>query len=75
MGQRGAHRTEQQAGDAAVSAGGIVAATREIAPSYWRRHLALAVDGLRTAAAWPLPEPPLDPAQHRRAMKRLASRR
>ena len=55
------------------TSGRIVAATRDIAPDYWRRHLTLALDGLRAAGASPLPEPPLDPSQHRRAMERFAS--
>ncbi|HEY3870243.1 MAG TPA: helix-turn-helix domain-containing protein [Actinocrinis sp.] len=33
--------------------------TRDIAPDAWRRHLALLLDGLRPAAAHPLPAPPL----------------
>jgi AcrR family transcriptional regulator len=57
------------------TSGRIVAATRDIAPEYWRRHLALALDGLRAAAASPLPVPPLEPAQHRRAMLELAAQR
>jgi len=53
------------------TSGRIVAATRDIVPDYWRRHLALALDGLRAAGASPLPGPPLSPAQHRRAMQQL----
>jgi AcrR family transcriptional regulator len=57
------------------TSGRIVAATRDIAPEYWRRHLALALDGLRAVGASKLPEPPLDPTQHRRAMEQLAAQR
>jgi AcrR family transcriptional regulator len=52
--------------------GRVVEATREIAPHFWRRHLALALDGLRTTDAQPLPEPALTIVQHRKAMERLA---
>ena len=37
----------------------IMDATRDTAPDAWRRHLALHLDGLRPAAARPLPAPPL----------------
>ncbi|HSZ40702.1 MAG TPA: helix-turn-helix domain-containing protein [Trebonia sp.] len=37
----------------------IMDATRDSAPDAWRRHLALQLDGLRRAAAHPLPGPPL----------------
>ena len=46
-----------------------VRATREVAPDAWRRHLALALDGLRAAAARPLPAPPLSTAQVRTALR------
>jgi len=51
----------------------VVDATRDVAPEAWRRHLALALDGLRPEGASPLPQPPLTDAQHRSAMKALAS--
>ncbi len=51
----------------------VVDATREIAPEFWRRHLALALDGLRALDATPLPHPPLTAAQHADAMERLAA--
>jgi hypothetical protein len=35
--------------------------TAGLAPRLWRRHLALLLDGFRTEAAHPLPEPPLSP--------------
>lgn len=34
-----------------------IAATREVAPEMWRRHLGFVLDGLRAAAAHPLPGP------------------
>jgi Transcriptional regulator SbtR-like, C-terminal domain len=44
----------------------IADGTREAAPDAWRRQLALLLDGLRPAAASPLPRPPLTAAQLRR---------
>ncbi|MGW2636945.1 TetR/AcrR family transcriptional regulator [Streptomyces sp. NPDC001348] len=41
------------------------------APRSWRRHLALVLDGLRPAAARPLPTPPLDQEQLGAALHRL----
>lgn len=41
----------------------IAEATRDVGPGAWRRHLALALDGLRAAAAHPLPAPPLTGGQ------------
>ncbi|WP_067687560.1 TetR/AcrR family transcriptional regulator [Nocardia jejuensis] len=40
----------------------------ETAPDAWRRHVAILLDGLRTAAARPLPGAPLDPELVRDAM-------
>ncbi len=54
------------------TSGRVVDATRQVAPEFWRRHLALALDGLRSCAAPPLPHPPLTPGQHEKAMERLA---
>ena len=51
----------------------VVDATRDVAPEFWRRHLALALDGLRPQGATPLPHPPLTASQHLSAMKGLAS--
>jgi AcrR family transcriptional regulator len=51
----------------------VVDATRDVAPEFWRRYLALALDGLRPQGATPLPHPPLTPSQYRDAMSRLAS--
>ncbi|MEV6781240.1 helix-turn-helix domain-containing protein [Streptomyces sp. NPDC051098] len=39
---------------------GIVAATRDVAPEAWRRHLALMLEGFRSEHAHPLPVPPLN---------------
>ncbi|WP_328584369.1 TetR/AcrR family transcriptional regulator [Streptomyces sp. NBC_00370] len=41
------------------------------APGTWRRYLALVLDGLRPAAARPLPVPPLDPEQFGAALRDL----
>ncbi|MBB5081662.1 TetR/AcrR family transcriptional regulator [Nonomuraea endophytica] len=46
-----------------------VKATSKVAPGVWRRHLALALDGLRPAAARPLPVPPMSTEQTRAAMR------
>ncbi|MEU7738905.1 hypothetical protein [Nonomuraea sp. NPDC049158] len=46
-----------------------VKATYTVAPGAWRRHLALALDGLRAVAARPLPAPPMSTAQTRAAMR------
>ncbi|QFY13827.1 hypothetical protein GBF35_51255 [Nonomuraea phyllanthi] len=46
-----------------------VRATHKVAPGAWRRHLALALDGLRTTAAQPLPAPPMSTEQARAAMR------
>ncbi|MET7337571.1 helix-turn-helix domain-containing protein [Nonomuraea sp. NPDC005650] len=46
-----------------------VRATGKVAPGAWRRHLALALDGLRAVAARPLPAPPMSTAQTRAAMR------
>ena len=54
------------------TSGRIVDATRASAPEFWRRQLALALDGLRASSASPLPGPPLTVLQHRRAMERFA---
>ena len=51
----------------------VVDATRDVAPEFWRRHLTLALDGLRAQGATPLPHPPLTASQHLKAMKGLAS--
>ena len=52
--------------------GRVVDATREVAPEFWQRYLALLVDGLRASGASPLPQPPLSAATHSEAMSRFA---
>ncbi|NRQ33649.1 helix-turn-helix transcriptional regulator [Nonomuraea sp. NN258] len=46
-----------------------IRATAKVAPGVWRRHLALALDGLRADAARPLPVPPMTDEQIRAAMR------
>jgi AcrR family transcriptional regulator len=48
----------------------VIELSQDVAPDYWRRYLALLLDGLRPAAATPLPEPPLTRAQLTRALRR-----
>lgn len=48
----------------------IVAATASVAPKAWRRFFALILDGLRTANASELPQPPLTQRQLFRALTR-----
>jgi AcrR family transcriptional regulator len=55
--------------------GRVVDATRDVAPEFWRRYLALMVDGLRAGDTSPLPQPPLTPAKHREAMRRFMQQR
>jgi len=50
-------------------------ATHAVDPHAWRRYLALTLDGFRTAAAHPLPVPPLRPRQVLRAQLGLGRRR
>jgi AcrR family transcriptional regulator len=56
------------------TSGRVAVATRDVAPRYWRRNLALALDGLRAPGASTLPAPPLTAAQHRDAMRQMATR-
>ena len=49
----------------------VIELTHDVAPNYWRRYLALLLDGLRPAAATPLPAAPLTRAQLTRALGRL----
>ena len=49
---------------------GVIEVTWGAAPEAWRRFVAIFLDGLRSAAAAPLP-PPLSPRQTMRAMRRL----
>ena len=53
--------------------GRVIEATAAVAPDFWRRHLGLLLDGLRTQAATPLPHPPLTRAQLNRATGRRPS--
>ena len=55
--------------------GRVVDATRDIAPEFWRRYLALLVDGLREASATPLPRAPLTGAEHAAAMRAFTADR
>jgi hypothetical protein len=48
----------------------VIELTQDVAPDFWRRYLALLLDGLRPAAATQLPEPPLTRAQLTRALRR-----
>lgn len=48
----------------------VIHATAAVAPDYWRRYLALLLDGLRADAATPLPRPPLTRGQLTRATRR-----
>jgi AcrR family transcriptional regulator len=51
--------------------GRIIEATQCIAPRWWRRQLALMLDGFRAEGASPLPEAPLTASQLRRARATL----
>lgn len=55
--------------------GRVVDATRDVAPEFWQRYLALTIDGLRTRSASQLPQPPLTAARHRAAMRRFTQHR
>ena len=52
------------------TAGRVIETTASVAPEYWRRYLALLLDGLRAEAATALPQPPLTRAQLERAAGR-----
>ena len=59
--EAGLLRADIEPADLVLLIWGIAAtvdATRDAAPNAWRRHLALLLDGLRPAAAHPLPVPP-----------------
>jgi AcrR family transcriptional regulator len=51
----------------------VIELTDEVAPDYWRRYLGLLLDGLRPAAATPLPTPSLTRAQLTRALRKQHS--
>ncbi|WP_433296467.1 TetR/AcrR family transcriptional regulator [Pseudonocardia sp. CA-142604] len=46
-----------------------IEATADVDPEAWRRHLGFVLDGLRAAAAHPLPVPALEPEQVARIMR------
>jgi len=50
--------------------GRVIETTAAVAPDYWRRYLGLVLDGLRAAAATPLPVPPLTRPQLARTTAR-----
>ena len=52
------------------TAGRVIETTSAIVPDYWRRYLALILDGLRASASTPLPVPPLTRAQLARTTAR-----
>jgi len=54
------------------SADRVIEATAGVSPDFWRRYLALLLDGLRAEAATPLPHPPLTRAQLTRVTKSRA---
>jgi AcrR family transcriptional regulator len=55
--------------------GRVVDATSDIAPVFWRRYLALLVDGLRSGSATPLPRAPLTRDEHAAAMRAFNAQR
>ena len=54
------------------SADRVIEATAGVSPDFWRRYLALLLDGLRAEAATPLPHPPLTRAQLNRVTRSRA---
>lgn len=67
----GALRDDVTLPDLAFVIWGVAATVRvtfRVAPDAWRRHLALALDGLRAGAAHPLPVPPMPVDQVRAAL-------
>jgi AcrR family transcriptional regulator len=50
----------------------VMEATAEVAPDYWRRYVALLLDGLRVGSPNPLPGRPLSRSQLARAARRRA---
>ncbi len=70
--ESGALRSDVDVTDIGLMLWSAVRATegvREQAPDAWRRHLGILLDGLRSAAAHPLPGPPLDHETLRTAMR------
>ncbi|MFI6508345.1 TetR/AcrR family transcriptional regulator [Streptosporangium sp. NPDC050855] len=69
--ESGALRDDVTITDMAFVIWGVAAtvrATSRVAPTAWRRHLALTLDGLRATAAHPLPVPPMSVEQTRAAL-------
>jgi AcrR family transcriptional regulator len=54
------------------AASAVIEATESVAPGYWRRYLALVLDGLRAGDARPLPGRPLTRAQLAQIRRRHA---
>ena len=54
------------------SADRVIDATAAVSPDFWRRYLALLLDGMRAEAATPLPHPPLTRAQLNRVTRSRA---
>jgi AcrR family transcriptional regulator len=54
------------------TAGRVIETTAGVAPNYWRRYLALLLDGLRAPAATPLPVPSLTRPQLARIARSAA---
>jgi AcrR family transcriptional regulator len=57
------------------SFGPVIDATAEVAPTAWRRHLHVLLDGLRSSSATPQSEPSLSDEQLIAAMQALRARR
>lgn len=53
----------------------VIERSADLSPELWRRHLGLLLDGLRPAAATPLPSPPLTRAQLERSRREPGRRR
>jgi len=70
---QGALRPDFTAADVSLvfwASGRVIEASAAVAPEHWRRYLGFLLDGLRGAAATPLPVPPLTPSQLARAAGR-----
>jgi hypothetical protein len=75
---RGALRSDFTLPDLALllwSFAPVIDATADGAPTAWRRHLHWLLDGLRSSAATPQSEPPLDETQLTDAMRCLREQR
>ena len=70
--EQGTLRSDFTAEDLPVvfwTTGRVIESTAGVARDYWRRYLALLLDGLRADSATPLPRPPLTRAQLARATR------